>query len=108
MEHIPFRQDMNHFTDDAMSEASDETILKHLHPFEDESRLEDALPRRKPRSWWDLMVARIRRKSRVVDSRPGVTEALLEGELSLPRKIRQNRPWYNYFVFAGISGTTIL
>jgi len=96
------------FSDDAMSDFSD-TLQKPLDYF-DEARLEDARPRRyQRRNWWSLMVMLVRRKNnKMMESKENLTEGLLAGVQSPRRMAYKKRNWYNYCIFGGIGGSTIL
>ena len=54
------------------------------------------------------MVARARRKISLDDLKNGLDQALLQDSLSTARRNRRKRTWYNYCIFGGISGLTIL
>jgi hypothetical protein len=54
------------------------------------------------------MVVRARRRIDVDDLKDGLDQALLQGEMGSSRRQRRKRTWYNYCIFGGISGLTIL
>ena len=111
--------------DDAMSDVSEEAgaLRKPLNIFdtqeEDDDFLEDGFEIRSRRSsrsrgsrrrtsWWQTMVMRARRKITVDDLKNGLDEALLQDSFATSRRSRRKRTWYNYCIFGGISGLTIL
>jgi hypothetical protein len=104
--------------DDAMSDysSSGESQRKPIHTFETSAALEDALPRRKSkrRSWWSSMVIRARRKNEMDDNKDGQSEGLLAPEGLLAESylrritISRRRTWYNYCIFGGISGLSVM
>ena len=84
---------------------------KPLEEFDTDSTLiEDGLSSRPSRSrrkrWWERMVIRARRKHSL-DGLREVTEGLLAGSNSR-RRVERKRTWYNYCIFGGISGLTVL
>lgn len=96
--------------DDAMSEysSSGESVQKPLQPFD--TLLENGLPLRpRRRTWWE-MVVRSRRRCEM----EGLKEDATEGLLALPdvytkrRTARRLRGLYNYCIFGGISGLSIM
>jgi hypothetical protein len=114
------------YADDAMSDDSEEagSLRKPLNSFdtqeEDDDFLEDGLDirsrrssqsrgsRRRRTSWWQTMVMRARRKISMDDLKNGLDEALLQDSFATSRRSRRKRTWYNYCIFGGISGLTIL
>jgi hypothetical protein len=95
--------------DEAMSDysSSAESLRKPLQPFD--TPLEDALPMRPARrSWWALMTVRARRKRGADESKEGADEGLLADIYTRRRISRRTRTWYNYCLFGGISGLTIM
>ena len=54
------------------------------------------------------MVVRARRKISIDDLKNGLDQALLQDSFSAARRARRKRSWYNYCIFGGISGLTIL
>lgn len=129
MDRLPIRVAHNHYKpdspdmlapahtdyDDAMSDysSSSESVRKPSHTFD--SPIEDALPRRiNRRSWWSSMVVRARRKNEMDESKEGQSEGLLAPESLLAdsyfRRISRSRrrSWYNYFIFGGISGLSVM
>jgi hypothetical protein len=102
--------------DDADDECSSvtESVRKPLNAFDTEVEdydLEDGFDnrgRRTRRSWWQTILMRARRKISLDDLKNGLDQALLQDSLSLNRRQRRKRTWYNYCIFGGISGLTIL
>lgn len=103
--------------DDSITIGSASEVGKPLNTFdtqEDDSDLEDGLEsasRHRPRSrrnWWQNMVVRARRKISMEDLKNGLDQALLQGEMGMSRSKRRKRTWYNYCIFGGIGGLTIL
>lgn len=108
------------YADDGCSSVA-ESVRKPLTTFdiqEEASDLEDGLDylsrrasrstRSRGRNWWQKMVARARRKISLDDLKNGLDQALLQDSLSTARRNRRKRTWYNYCIFGGISGLTIL
>jgi hypothetical protein len=101
---------------DADNDSSAESVGKPLSTFDtqDDSDLEDGPSRsfssRRSRSssWWHTMVLRARRKISLDDLKNGLDQALLQDSFSASRRARRKRTWYNYCIFGGISGLTIL
>jgi thioesterase domain-containing protein len=113
------------YADDAMSDYSESTgsVRKPLNTFdiqeEDDEFLEDGFDircrrssqsrrSRRRTSWWQNMIVRARRKISMDDLKNGLDEALLQDSFAMTRRSRRKRTWYNYCIFGGISGLTIL
>lgn len=100
--------------DDALSDysSSGESLRKPSNTFDVSA--EDVSPRYlKRRSWWSSMVVRARRKNDMEESKEGSAEGLLASEGLLPelyaRRIsRRRRSFYNYCIFGGISGLSVM
>jgi hypothetical protein len=76
--------------------------------------LEDGFARRKRRkrakkNWWNIMGVRLRKQSLEEEEayKAELSEALLAGTYRNTRT-RRKRRWYNYCIFGGISGLSIL
>jgi hypothetical protein len=94
--------------DDAISDysSSGESLRKPLQPFD--TALENGGPLRpRRRNWWN-MVVRARRRNEADESKEGVTEGLLADIYTKRRSSRRVRNWYNYCVFGGISGLSVM
>lgn len=119
---MPEQHANGHYADAPDDAMSDYSTRKPLNTFdtleEDDGFLEDGLsiPRRRRRSsrgsrrrtsWWRNMVVRARRKISMDDLKNGLDEALLQDSFA-SRRTRRKRTWYNYCIFGGISGLTIL
>ena len=66
--------------------------------------------RSRRKNWWDSMAMRARRKLST-DSNMNLrddADGPLLGDLATRKKVRRKRTWYNYCIFGGISGLTIL
>jgi hypothetical protein len=102
----------NGYDDNISDEDSAEgSLRKPLEEFDiDSTLIEDGLSSRPSRSrrkrWWERMVIRARRKHSL-DGLREVTEGLLAGS-NPRRRIEGKRTWYNYCIFGGISGLTVL
>ncbi|CZR67660.1 uncharacterized protein PAC_17559 [Phialocephala subalpina] len=114
----PERSLTKNYDDDVYSSSSHEShasLRKPLSSFDDEDLdLEDGFERpHKAKSWWswkDIMTVRGRRKASLGvegyrDLNSHATR-LLEDVYAARR--RRKRNWYNYCIFSGISGLTIL
>jgi hypothetical protein len=103
--------------DDAISESSPH-VRKPLNSFDisdtfPEEDLEDGFARRRrkrAKNWWNIMGVRLRKQSLEEEEeayRAELSEALLAGTYRNTRT-RRKREWYNYCIFGGISGLSIL
>jgi hypothetical protein len=104
--------------DDAISESSPH-VRKPLNSFDisdtfQEEDLEDGFARRRRRkrakkNWWNIMGVRLRKQSPEEEQlyKDELNEALLAGTYRNPQT-RRKRGWYNYCIFGGISGLSIL
>lgn len=109
----PTHQDLDHgeFDDEDVSDYSESTdsLRKPANSLSfEEHHVEEASPRRqKSRYWWQRMVMKLRRKVQL-DELNGVTHGLLADEQSPARTSKTKRSCYNYCIFGGIGGSTIL
>jgi hypothetical protein len=104
--------------DDAISESSS-PVRKPLNSFDisdtfHDDDLEDGFARRKRRkrakkNWWNIMGMRLRKQSLDEEEayKAELSEALLAGTYRNTRT-RRKRGLYNYCIFGGISGLSIL
>ena len=123
MDRLPLKQEPaspspNPDDDDAISDYSSSvgSLRKPLQQFTPFT-IDDGLPRRqRRRRWWESMVVRSRRHHSTTGMgqyKDEVGEESTEGLLSpvSPQSIRisrRTRSWYNYCIFGGISGLTIM
>ncbi|KAG0648841.1 Altered inheritance [Hyphodiscus hymeniophilus] len=106
--------------DDTNSLAdSESSVSKSTNTFDAQEHLEDLedgfynrrseSSRRPSRgALWETMVVRARRNLTVDDLKNGSGQALLQHSFSATRRARRKRSCYNYCIFGGISGLTIL
>jgi hypothetical protein len=105
--------------DDAISESSP-PVRKPLNSFDisdtfHDDDLEDGFARRRrkraKKNWWNIMGVRLRKQSLEEEEEEAykaeLSEALLAGTYRNTRT-RRKRGWYNYCIFGGISGLSIL